>query len=86
MYGIYIKSWQHTYSKTSSAKQNSRWKVKRPTGIEADCNLDSPVSMITVRRHLHKQNIYDTAAIPKPLVTDVNAKRLQWCPLAKTDK
>ncbi|GFY27657.1 transposable element Tcb1 transposase [Trichonephila clavipes] len=43
-------------------------------------HLDSPVSIITVRRLLHKQNIYGRAAITKPLVTDVNAKCcLQWC-------
>ncbi|GFT21461.1 transposable element Tc1 transposase [Trichonephila clavipes] len=52
---------------------------------ELNQHLDSPVSMITVRRHLHKQNIYGRAAIPKQLVTDVNAKRcLQWCHTHKT--
>ncbi|GFT31474.1 hypothetical protein TNCV_608901 [Trichonephila clavipes] len=35
--------------------------------------------MITIRRHLYEQNIYGRAAIPKPFVIDVNAKRrLQW--------
>lgn len=52
---------------------------------ELNQHLDSPVSVITVRRHLHKQNIYGRAAIPKPLVTNVNAKRrLQWCHTHKT--
>ncbi|GFX46979.1 transposable element Tc1 transposase [Trichonephila clavipes] len=48
-------------------------------------HLDSPVSIITVRRHLHKQNVYSRAAFLKPLVSDVNAKcRLQWCHTHKT--
>lgn len=34
--------------------------------------LDYPVSIITVRKYIHKQNIYGKAAILKPLVTDVN--------------
>ncbi|GFX59419.1 DDE_3 domain-containing protein [Trichonephila clavipes] len=35
--------------------------------------------MITVKRHLHKQNIYGRASIPKPLATGVKTKRrLQW--------
>ncbi|GFV38459.1 uncharacterized protein TNCV_4393401 [Trichonephila clavipes] len=43
-------------------------------------HLDSPVPMIKARKHLQKHNIYDKAAIPKPLITDINAKRrLQWC-------
>ncbi|GFX41075.1 hypothetical protein TNCV_2217731 [Trichonephila clavipes] len=41
--------------------------------VELDQHLDSPSSLNTVRKHLHKQNIYDTAAITKP---DVNSKRL----------
>ncbi|GFT48356.1 uncharacterized protein TNCV_4709011 [Trichonephila clavipes] len=46
---------------------------------------DSPVSIITVRKHLHKQNIYGRTVITKPLVTDVNAKcRRQWCHTHKT--
>ncbi|GFT54715.1 DDE_3 domain-containing protein [Trichonephila clavipes] len=50
-----------------------------------DQHLGSAVSMITVRRHLHKQNIYHRAAIPKPLVSNVNAKRfLYWCHTHKT--
>ncbi|GFS54469.1 hypothetical protein TNCV_1742471 [Trichonephila clavipes] len=41
--------------------------------------------MITVRKHLHKQNIYVRTTIPEPLVTDVNTKRrLQWCHTHKT--
>ncbi|GFW85838.1 DDE_3 domain-containing protein [Trichonephila clavipes] len=37
------------------------------------------------RRHLHKQDIYGRAAIPKSLAADVNAKRrLQWCHTHKT--
>ncbi|GFY24174.1 hypothetical protein TNCV_1012271 [Trichonephila clavipes] len=44
---------------------------------------DSPVSTITVRRHLHKQNIYCKAAFPKyffAVVGYLNAKnRLQRC-------
>ncbi|GFX43223.1 DDE_3 domain-containing protein [Trichonephila clavipes] len=52
---------------------------------ELNQHLGSPVSMITIRRHFHKRNIYGRAAIPKPLVTDVNAKhRLQWCHTHKT--
>ncbi|GFW57599.1 transposable element Tc1 transposase [Trichonephila clavipes] len=52
---------------------------------EFNQHLDSPVSVITVRRYLHIQNIYGRAAIPKPLVTEVNAKhRLQWCYTHKT--
>jgi 23S rRNA-/tRNA-specific pseudouridylate synthase len=48
-------------------------------------HLDSAVSIITVRRHLHKQNIYGRAAIPEPLVTEFNAKRRrQWCHNHKT--
>ncbi|GFV86591.1 DDE_3 domain-containing protein [Trichonephila clavipes] len=42
---------------------------------ELNQHQDSPVRMIAVRRHLHKQNIYGRAAIPKPFVTDANAKR-----------
>ncbi|GFX08798.1 transposable element Tcb1 transposase [Trichonephila clavipes] len=48
-------------------------------------HLDSPGLIITIRRHLHKQNIYGRVAFPKPLVTDVKAKRgLQWCHTSKT--
>ncbi|GFV87998.1 DDE_3 domain-containing protein [Trichonephila clavipes] len=48
-------------------------------------HLNSPMSIITVRRNLHKQNIYGRAVIPKLLVPDVNAKcRLQWCHIQKT--
>ncbi|GFU23081.1 hypothetical protein TNCV_3515311 [Trichonephila clavipes] len=45
---------------------------KRTTAAKVRSNLhkhmDSPVSMFTVRRYLHKQNIYARAAMPKPLV------------------
>ncbi|GFT87128.1 hypothetical protein TNCV_1938191 [Trichonephila clavipes] len=54
---------------------------------ELNQHLDSLVSMITVmyRKHLQKPNIYGSAAIPKPLVTGVNAKRrLQRCHTHKT--
>ncbi|GFT16401.1 uncharacterized protein TNCV_280701 [Trichonephila clavipes] len=55
---------------------------KRTTAgkVTAELNqlLDSPVSMVTVKRHLHKQNIYGRAAIPKPLVADFNAKRVVY--------
>ncbi|GFU69364.1 hypothetical protein TNCV_3210281 [Trichonephila clavipes] len=41
--------------------------------------------MVTVRRHLPKQNIYGRATIPKPFVTEVNDKdRLQLCYTPKT--
>ncbi|GFW26183.1 DDE_3 domain-containing protein [Trichonephila clavipes] len=42
---------------------------------ELNQHLDSPVSMITVRRNLQKQNIYGKAAIPKSLATQVDLKR-----------
>jgi transposase len=52
---------------------------------ELNQHLDSPVSTITVRRYLHKENIYGRTAIPKPLVTDANAKRrVEWCHKHKT--
>ncbi|GFS76157.1 hypothetical protein TNCV_4667291 [Trichonephila clavipes] len=62
---------------------------KRATAekVSAELNqpLDSLVSMILFRKHLHKLNIKDRAAISQPLVTDVNAKRrLQWCHTHKT--
>ncbi|GFX51116.1 hypothetical protein TNCV_2734671 [Trichonephila clavipes] len=42
---------------------------KRKTELKMTTKLnqhpDSPVSMITIRRHLHKQNIYGSAAILK---------------------
>ncbi|GFU78997.1 transposable element Tcb1 transposase [Trichonephila clavipes] len=48
-------------------------------------HLHSPESIITIRMHLHKQNIYGRVAFPKPLVADVNTKcRLQWCYTHKT--
>ncbi|GFY28585.1 transposable element Tcb1 transposase [Trichonephila clavipes] len=55
---------------------------KKAAKVIAELNqrLDSSVSIIAVRRHLRKQNIYGRAAILKPLDTDVNAKhRLRWC-------
>ncbi|GFU70612.1 DDE_3 domain-containing protein [Trichonephila clavipes] len=52
---------------------------------ELNQHLESLVPMIVVRRHLHKQSIHGRADIPKPLVTDLNAKRyLQWCHTHKT--
>jgi len=52
---------------------------------ELNQHLDSPVSTISVRRYLHKENIYGRTAIPKPLVTDANAKgRVEWCHNHKT--
>ncbi|GFX20728.1 HTH_Tnp_Tc3_2 domain-containing protein [Trichonephila clavipes] len=41
-------------------------------------HLYSLVSMIKVRRYLHKQNIYGREEICKPLVTDAAETRLQW--------
>ncbi|GFW52881.1 hypothetical protein TNCV_2394601 [Trichonephila clavipes] len=41
---------------------------------ELNQHPDCPLSIITVRRRLHKQNIYINAAIPKQLITNVNAK------------
>ncbi|GFT82569.1 hypothetical protein TNCV_1633711 [Trichonephila clavipes] len=41
---------------------------------ELNQRLDSPVTMITVGKHLHKQNILSRTAIPMPLVPDVNVK------------
>ncbi|GFX92544.1 transposable element Tcb1 transposase [Trichonephila clavipes] len=63
--------------------------TKRTTATEVtaklNLHLDSPVSMIIMRGHLHKQNIYGRALVPKPLVTDFNAKlRLQWSYIHKT--
>ncbi|GFV29650.1 hypothetical protein TNCV_330161 [Trichonephila clavipes] len=64
------------HSKTSSAKQNSGCSRSRTfTDDSLNQHLDSPVSMITVKRHLQKQNIYGRAAIPKTLAIDVNVKR-----------
>ncbi|GFS62569.1 hypothetical protein TNCV_1263221 [Trichonephila clavipes] len=40
---------------------------------ELNQHLYSPVSMVTVRKFLHKQSIYGRGAITKPFVTDVNA-------------
>ena len=42
---------------------------------ELNSGLQNPVSSKTVRRELHKMNIHGRAAIAKPLVTAVNAKR-----------
>ncbi|GFW65761.1 hypothetical protein TNCV_585871 [Trichonephila clavipes] len=57
---------------------------KRITAAKVTTQLtqhpDAPMSMVTFRRHLHKQNIYGRAAIPKPFSAEVNAKlRLQKC-------
>lgn len=47
---------------------------------ELNHGLQNPVSVRTVRRELHKQNIHGRAAITKPLVSPVNAKRrVKWC-------
>ncbi|GFV05110.1 transposable element Tcb1 transposase [Trichonephila clavipes] len=54
----------------TSKKQTTAAKVT----AELYQHLNSPVSIITVRRHLHKQNIYGKAAITKPLVTDAIAQ------------
>jgi len=52
---------------------------------ELNQHLDSPLSTFTVRRCFHKENIYGRTAIPKPLVTDANAKRrVEWCHNHKT--
>jgi len=52
---------------------------------ELNQHLDSPVSTITVRRYLHKEDIYSRTAIPKPFVTDANVKcRVEWCHYPKT--
>ncbi|GFS96543.1 DDE_3 domain-containing protein [Trichonephila clavipes] len=60
---------------------------KKQSTAELNQHLDSLVSMIIVRRHLHKQNTYGRATINKPLVPDVNAKhRLQWHHTHKTWK
>lgn len=52
---------------------------------ELNATLTNPVSTKTVRRELHKQGISGRAAIPKPLITDRNAKiRREWCHVHKT--
>lgn len=52
---------------------------------ELNSHLNNPVSTKTVRRELHKSNIYGRAAISKPLITDANAKlRKKWCHDHKT--
>ncbi|GFX19353.1 DDE_3 domain-containing protein [Trichonephila clavipes] len=61
--------------------------MKRIVIAELCQHLDSPISMISVRRHLHKQNIYGREAVLKPLITDINPKRrLQWYYTCKTWK
>ncbi|GFT54136.1 hypothetical protein TNCV_3562721 [Trichonephila clavipes] len=48
-------------------------------------HLNYPVSIITVRGHPHKQNLYGISAFPKSLVTDFNAKYFsQWCQTRET--
>jgi transposase len=42
---------------------------------ELNAHLSNTISTKTVRRELHKANIYGRAAIAKPLITEVNAKR-----------
>lgn len=47
---------------------------------ELNQHFQHPISTITVRRELHKLNFHGRAAIRKPLVTQVNARRrLKWC-------
>jgi transposase len=46
---------------------------------ELNIYLEDPVSTKTVRRELHKSNIYGRAAIAKPLITVSNAQiRRRW--------
>ncbi|GFY23863.1 hypothetical protein TNCV_3536571 [Trichonephila clavipes] len=62
-----------------SKKQTTAAKVSSVSIWILQCQL------IEVRRPSHNQNIYARAAIPKPLVTDVTAKRrLQRCSFHKT--
>ncbi|GFV59848.1 transposable element Tc1 transposase [Trichonephila clavipes] len=62
-------------------KQTTTGKVT----TELNQHLDSSVSLIAVERHLHKQNIYNRAALTKPLIAEFNAtRRLQRCPTHKT--
>jgi hypothetical protein len=47
---------------------------------ELNIRLEDPVSTKSVQRELHKCNIYDRAAIAKPLITESNAQMCkQWC-------
>jgi hypothetical protein len=46
---------------------------------ELNIHLEDPVSTKTVRRELHKSNVYSRAAIAKPLITESNAQmRERW--------
>jgi transposase len=60
----------------AAKKQTTAMKITS----ELNSGLQNPVSSKTVRRELHKMKIHGRAAIAKPLVTAVNAKRrIQWC-------
>ncbi|GFW51480.1 hypothetical protein TNCV_4211581 [Trichonephila clavipes] len=54
-----------------SKKQATATKVT----AELNPNLESPVSMIPVRKLLHEQNICGRAVIPKSLVTGFNFQK-----------
>ncbi|GFY10981.1 hypothetical protein TNCV_1125021 [Trichonephila clavipes] len=85
--------WLDKGNKNSERKENFseryRWLLKHiamskeqttvvKVTTELNQHLDSPPSMITVRRQFHKHNNYGRAAISMPFVTDVNGKhRLQ---------
>ncbi|GFU27883.1 uncharacterized protein TNCV_449841 [Trichonephila clavipes] len=64
--------------------QRGRIDGSRPAGASVT-ETTQPLTVSRVRKCLQKQNIYDRAAIPQPVVTDVKVKRrLQWCHTPKT--
>ncbi|EFN86619.1 Transposable element Tc1 transposase, partial [Harpegnathos saltator] len=62
-----------------------QYKTTAAKVAEFNSHLNNPVSTKTVRRELHKSNIYGKATISKPFITDANAKlRKKWCHDHKT--
>jgi Transposase. len=52
---------------------------------ELGIHLEDPVTTKTVRREPQKSNIHGTAAIAKPQITEIDAKRRgTWCDDHKT--
>ncbi|EFN77659.1 Transposable element Tcb1 transposase, partial [Harpegnathos saltator] len=65
------------------AKQHKTTATK--VTAELNSHLNNPVLTKTVRRELHKSNIYGKATISKPFITDANAKlRKKWSHEHKT--
>jgi hypothetical protein len=73
--GSVTKKWPFLKNHTITAAQVT---------AELNIHLEDPAS-ITVRRELHKSNIYSRAAIATPLITKINAQmHKRWCHGHKT--